>query len=82
MKKTIATKGLIILVVILIGAVGIFSITKEVSRYTQAWKEIQFAKNHPMLVEPMRMYYESGVAALDKLTVEETVPTPTPKSSN
>lgn len=50
---------------------------KEVNKYKSAWSEIQFAKQHPALVKPMREYYERGVKALETLTVEQSVPTPT-----
>jgi hypothetical protein len=79
-KRIIITKGLIVLAFIGLGLIAFSTVKKEVSKYTQSWQEIQFAKNHPMLVQPMREYYERGVEALDKLTVEQNVPTP--KQSN
>ncbi len=79
-KKTIIKKGLVVLVIIGLGLLAVTTTVKEVNKYTSSWKEIQFAKNHPTLVQPMREYYERGLEALDKLTVEQNVPTP--KQSN
>lgn len=67
----IAVSGLMVLGLLYVSTM---SAVREVNKYTIAWKEIQFAKNHPTLVEPMRVYYENGVAALDKLVVEQNVP--------
>lgn len=47
------------------------TIQVEVGKYTYAWKEIQFAKQHPVLVGAIREKYELGLKALDQMAQED-----------
>ena len=60
------------------------TVNREVSKYTNSWKEVQFAKDHPALVGMVREKYELGLKALDMMTsddIKALSPLATPEQS-
>lgn len=78
-KKTIGI-GVVVFVFLILSGVTVTSAIKEINKYTSAWKEIQFAKEHPMLVESMREEYEVGLEALERMVMEKEIVSPIPTS--
>jgi hypothetical protein len=74
--KQINAKKIILSVVVLAVLTGLvyfsgMTIKNEVNKYQVSWQEIQFAKNHPELVQGIRVKYELGIKALDAMTQDD-----------
>lgn len=64
----VSITGLVVLGLLYVTTV---STINEVNKYKRSWKEIQFAKQHPMLVGAIREKYELGLKALDQMARED-----------
>jgi len=69
--QKVITISSITIVIGILGWISFVTVRNEVKKYTESWQEIQFAKNHPMLVGAIREKYELGLKALDQMAREE-----------